>query len=387
MKNNHMNFAVKIVLLGFFIILSNCSKKEAGQAPPPEVEVIQVIQKDVPIFREFVGQAYGLEDIPIRARVEGFLEEIAFDEGTRVSKGQLLYRIDAQPFKAEEAAQEQRVAEAQTYLVNATNELRRYEPLVKINAVSQSDYDAALASKEAAEASLKAAEANLEMARINLSYTRIMSPIDGLIGKTNARVGEFVGRSPNPVILNTVSRISTIRVQFFLPETAYLTIARMTDMDNVETPPDDRAERSNVELILADGTLYSEKGNIDFIDRNVDIGTGSLLVQASFPNPDRILRPGMYTKVKIELANLEGALLVPQRCVTELQGQYSVYTVDAGNVVQARKIKASERIGDLWLVEEGLTPDDRVVVTGIQSVAAGVTVNPTTVEFESQTNQ
>ena len=387
MKNNHVNFTVKIVLLGFIIMLSNCIKKEAGQAPPPEVEVIQVIQKDVPIFREFVGQAYGLEDIPIRARVEGFLEEIAFDEGTRVSKGQLLYRIDAQPFKAEEAAQEQRVAEAQTYLVNATNELRRYEPLVKINAVSQSDYDAALASKEAAEASLKAAEANLEMARINLSYTRIMSPIDGLIGKTNARVGEFVGRSPNPVILNTVSRISTIRVQFFLPETAYLTIARMTDMDNVETTPDDRTERSNVELILADGTLYSEKGNIDFIDRNVDIGTGSLLVQASFPNPDRILRPGMYTKVKIELANLEGALLVPQRCVTELQGQYSVYTVDAGNVVQARKIKASEKIGDLWLVEEGLTPDDRVVVTGIQSVAAGVTVNPTTVEFESQTNQ
>ena len=382
-----MNFAVKIVLLGFIIILSNCSKKEAGQAPPPEVEVIQVIQKDVPIFREFVGQAYGLEDIPIRDRVEGFLEEIAFDEGTRVRKGQLLYRIDAQPFLQEVAGQQSRVAEAETYLVNATNELRRYEPLVKINAVSQSDYDAALASKEAAEASLKAAEANLEMARINLSYTRIMSPIDGLIGKTHARVGEFVGRSPNPVILNTVSRISTIRVQFFLPETAYLTLARMTDMDNVEAPPDDREERSNVELILADGTLYGEKGNIDFVDRNVDIGTGSLLVQASFPNPDRILRPGMYTKVKLELTNLKGALLVPQRCVTELQGQYSVFTVDAENTVQTRQIKASEKIGDLWLVEEGLTPDDRVIVTGIQSVAAGITVNPTTVEFESQTNQ
>jgi len=387
MKNNHLNFAVKIVLLGFIVLLSTCTQKESGQAPPAEVEVIQVIQKDVPIFREFVGQAYGLEDIPIRARVEGFLEEIAFDEGTRVKKGQLLYRIDAQPFMQEVAAQQSRVAEAETYLVNATNELRRYEPLVKINAVSQSDYDAALASKEAAEASLKAAEANLEMARINLSYTRIMSPIDGLIGKTNARVGEFVGRSPNPVILNTVSRISTIRVQFFLPETAYLALARMVDMDNVETPPDDREERSNVELILADGTLYSEKGNIDFVDRNVDISTGSMLIQASFPNPDRILRPGMYTKVKLELTNLEGALLVPQRCVTELQGQYSVYVVDAENVVQARQIKASEKIGDLWLVEEGLSRDDRVIVTGIQTVAAGVTVNPTLVEFQSQTNQ
>jgi membrane fusion protein (multidrug efflux system) len=299
-----------------------------------------------------------------------------------------LYRIDAQPFEAEVAAQQSNVAEAQTYLVNAQNELARYEPLVKINAVSQSDYDAALASKEAAEAALDAAKANLEMARINLSYTRIKSPIDGLIGKTNARVGEFVGRSPNPVILNTVSNISQIRIQFFISETGYLAIARtLPDMEDVESRSDDRDVRANVELILADGSPYDELGGIDFVDRNVDPTTGSMLVQASFDNPRRILRPGMYTKVKIELGTAENALLVPQRCVMELQGQNSVFVVNEENVVQARRVETSEKIGDLWLIEEGLNPGEKVVIDGLQKVASNLKIVPVLVEFESQTNQ
>lgn len=387
MKRNKFNITILLVIFGYAVILSSCNNKEAGQATPPDVEVVNVIQKDVPIYREFVGQAFGLQDIPIRARIEGFLEEIAFDEGTRVKKGQLLYRIDAQPFLAEEASQKSKVAEAETYLVNATNELRRYEPLVKINAVSQSDYDAALASKEAAEASLEAAEANLEMARIQLSYTRILSPINGLIGKTNARVGEFVGRSPNPVILNTVSKIETIRVQFFLPETDYITLARIMDMEALEEKPTDREDRVDIQLILADGSLYDEIGHIDFIDRNVDTSTGSMLVQASFPNHNSLLRPGMYTKVKIELAVAEDALLVPQRCITELQGQYSVYIVDENNAVQARQVKATIKIDDLWLIEEGLQKEDKVIISGLQKVAAGAQVNPTLVEFESKSNQ
>lgn len=376
-----------ILLIGILISISSCSEQKKMQMPPPEVEIVQVIQKDIPIYREFVGQAYGLQDIPIRARVDGFLEEINFDEGTRVKKGQLLYKIDAQPFLAEVASQQSKVAESETYLVNARNELARYEPLVKINAVSKSDYDAALASKEAAEASLEAAKANLELSEINLSYTEIRSPIDGLIGKTEARVGEYVGKSPNPVILNVVSKIETIRVQFFLPETAYITLARVVEMDNVEKRPDERDERSNVALILADGSLYEEKGNIDFIDRNIDTSTGSMLVQASFPNSQRMLRPGMYTKVKLELTTMEDMLLIPQRCVTELQGQYSVYVVDNENKVQPRTVVATEKIGDLWMIEEGLEPEDRVILTGIQKVRSGVVVVPTLVEFESQTNQ
>jgi len=304
-----------------------------------------------------------------------------------VNKGQLLYKIDPQPFLAEEAAQEQRVAEAQTYLVNATNELNRYEPLVKINAVSQSDYDAALASKEAAEASLKAAEANLRLAQINLSYTVIRSPIDGLIGKTEADVGEYVGKEPNPVILNTVSKIREVRIRFFLPETDYIALARQVDMREAQKRPEERKTKTNVELILADGTLYEERGYIDYVDRNVDASTGSMLVQARFPNPNDILRPGMYTKVRITLDTAESAMLVPQRCVIELQGQYSVYIVDESNTVSARQVEATQRIGDLWLIEEGLKPDDKVILTGLQKVTAGVTANPTLVEFESKANQ
>lgn len=384
---NYCGVTLMLAVSGPFFF-SSCSENGKLNVAPPEIQVIEVISRDVPIYREFVGQTYGLQDIPIRARVEGFLEEIAFEEGTRVRKGQLLYRIDAQPFQAEVAAQKSKVAEAQTYLVNAQNELNRYEPLVKINAVSKSDYDAALASKEAAEASLEAAKANLELSEINLSYTNIRSPIDGIIGKTEARVGEFVGRSPNPVILNTVSRISRIRVQFFISETTYLAFTRqIPDMDNVENPQAERKERRNVELILADGSVYQETGNIDFIDRNIDPMTGSMLVQASFDNPDRILRPGMYTKVKIQLGIVEDALLVPQRCVMELQGQNSVYVVDEENKVQTRQVIAIEKIGDLIGIEEGLKAGERVVIDALQKVASGTTVNPVIVEFESQTNQ
>jgi len=388
MKKNTFYLTALMVVIGYIYVLTSCNNRKAGQAPPPDIKVLNVIQQDVPLYREFVGQAYGLMDIPIRARVEGFLEEIAFQEGSNVKKGQLLYRIDAQPFLAEVAAQQSKVAEAETYLVNAKNELARYEPLVKINAVSKSDYDAALASKDAAEATLKAANANLEMARIKLSYTRILAPIDGLIGKTLAQVGEFVGRSPNPVILNTVSNISRIRVQFFISETSYLALTRVIpSMDSVVETRDERDIRSNVELILADGTHYEELGKIDFIDRNIDPMTGSMLVQASFDNPKSILRPGMYTKVKIQLEIEKNALLVPQRCVMELQGQNSVYVVNKENKVQARKVTATEKIGDLWLIEEGLNPGDMVVIDAIQKVASDLTVNPVIVEFESQTIQ
>ena len=380
-------FYLSLLAIGTFALLISCKESVKQTAPPPEVEVTNVIVQDVPIYREFVGQAYGLQDIPIRARVDGFLEAINFEEGTRVEKGRLLYRIDAQPYEAEVASMQQKVAEALSYLTNAKNELARYQPLAEINAVSKSDLDAAIASRDAAQASYEAAKANLDLAKINLSYTQIRSPINGLIGKTEARVGEYVGKSPNPVILNVVSKTETIRVQFFLPETGYIALARVVDMENVERRPEERDERAVVELILADGSLYEEKGNVDFIDRNVDASTGSILVQASFPNPESILRPGMYAKVKLELDVAEGALLIPQRCVTELQGQYSVYIVDDNNSVQARQVKASEKLGDLMLVEEGLNPSDKVVLTGLQKVAAGVTVNPKLVEFQSATNQ
>lgn len=372
------------------LLFLSCANEDKKVAPPPEISVVNVIQRDTPIYEEFVGQLFGLKDIPIRARVEGFLEKIEFNEGRAVEKGQLLYVIDAQPFLAEVAAKKSDLAQANTLLVNAQNELERYEPLAKVNAVSKSDLDAALASRDAAISSVDAAKANLELAEINLSYTNIKSPIYGLIGKTEAREGEFVGKSPNPVILNTVSRIDTMRVQFFLTEASYLRIAKEFVLSKgKDIEEETRAHEESgykLELILSDGSIYDEKGKIDFINRNVDPKTGSMLIQAHFPNPNRILRPGLYAKVKVEMAFVEDALLIPSRCVVELQGKYSVMLVTDSNTVESRSIKLGGSQGDLVIVNEGLSSQDRVVLEGLQKTGSGTKIKPVTVEFDSKIN-
>jgi membrane fusion protein (multidrug efflux system) len=378
------------ILVGLLLISAvSCNTEQTKTPPHPDIPVINVIQKEIPIYREFVGQVYGLLDIPIRARVEGYLEGIHFQEGRRVKKGQLLYNIDSQPFRAEVAAQESKLAEAKTYLVNAENELERYKPLAEINAVSKSDLDAAQARKDAAVSSVEAAEANLELAKINLGYCSIKSPIDGLIGKTEAKEGEFVGREPNPVILNTVSKIESMRVQFFITEGEYLTLVKELQLENQENPSKatESRQNNNMELILADGSTYEYKGNFDFIDRNIDTSTGSIMIQTLFPNPKGLLRPGMFAKVRVRFETVPDAILVPQRCVIELQGQYSVYLVDAEGVVKTQPVKATEKIGDFWLIEEGLKPTDRVVLEGIQKVRSDMKINPVLEEFHSQTNQ
>lgn len=387
MKINYYS-QISIVLLGGFLFLTSCKEKGPVTGPAPEIQVIKAIKKDVPLKRDFVGQIYGFQDIPIRARAEGYLEGVHFEEGFAVKKGQLLYTIDAQPYIEAVASKESNVAEAQTYLVNAENELARYKPLAEINAVSKSDLDAAQASRDAAEASLEAANANLRMAEINLSYTKILSPINGLIGKTEARTGEFVGREPNPVILNVVSDIKKTRVEFFLTEAEYLTIARefnQTVADDGTINRDHPQNSNNLELILADGTTYEEKGSVEFLGRAIDANTGSILVQASFNNQKGLLRPGMYAKVRVEFEVAKDAILVPQKCVTELQGQYSVYVIEEGNVVKSRQVKIGGALGDLQLITEGLEENEMIVIDGLQKVATGMVISPVVTEFKSQT--
>ncbi len=380
-------------VLSVFIIVStissSCEEKTTQKALPPEIQVINVIQKDVPIYDYFVGQVYGQEDISINARVEGFLTGIHFVEGSRVKKGTLLYSIDPEPFKAAVAGEKSKVAEAQTRLVNAENELARYKPLAEINAVSKSDLDFAQASRDASEAALEAAKASLRMAEINLSYTKIKSPITGFIGKTQARVGEFVGRNPNPVILNTVSTVENIRVQFFLTETQYLALAREIRAiydQNDETNKRPNTDKVELTLILSDGSTHPYSGTIDFINREVDATTGAILIQATFPNPDLILRPGQFARVKIKIKEEKGALLVPQRCVTELQGQFSVFVVNAENKIESRQIKIAEKFGDYYISSEGLEPSDKIVLEGLQKVGSGMEVVPVVTEFKSQIN-
>jgi len=365
------------------LVLFSCSKKEdqQKQPPPPQVTVVVTQAKDVPIFQEFVGQIYGFKDIAIRARVEGFLEGIHFEEGSRVEKGALLYTLESQPFEADVAAKMSRVAEANTRRAKAKSDLDRIEPLAKENAVSQSDLDSAVAQHDASIESVKAAKANLRASNIQLGYTKIYSPIFGIIGKTKAKVGDFVGLSPNPVILNTVSRIDTVLVEFFITETQYLQVARHL-LSKVE-PAVQNARKENLELILADGSLYDHKGKVDFVDRDVDPTTGAILVQSSFPNPQELLRPGQFAKVKALVKVVKDGILIPQRCVVELQGLYSVYVVGDGDKIQTRNVKVGPKIKQFWLITEGLKPGEHVVYEGLQRVKDGAVVNPTIKKIES----
>lgn len=378
-----MKFRKRIVplLLVLSLIIFACEKpKVAPQAPPPtEVSVYTTKAEDVPIYQTYVGQAYGAKDIAIRARVEGFLKEIHFKEGSVVSEGDLLYIIDSQPFEAEVASKRGLEAEANTMLVKAKRDLDRYRPLAAKKAVSQSDLDGAEAAYEAAQASVEAAQANVRAAQIQLGYTKLYSPIHGIIGKTMAKVGDFVGREPNPIILNTVSNTDTILVEFFLAENQYLGLARHV-IENRKNP--EKEEKPTIQLILSDGSLYPHMGVTNFLDREIDPTTGAILVQVSFPNPDNLIRPGQFAKLKIKIWDMKDGVLIPQRSVTELQGRNRVLVVDDQNTVVERPVKLGPTVDNFWLVMEGLKPGEKVIYEGLQKVRDGVIVAPKETQVE-----
>ncbi len=380
------NWPIGVLLATSTLLFSACGEK----APPavqaaPQITAVTAEQKTVPLVKEFVGEVLGRADIPIRARVDGYLEQIHFREGRRVKKGQLLYSIDDQPFREDVNAAESQVAEARVFATNANNELQRYEPLIKIKAVSQSDYDAAKSNKEAADESVKAAEAALELAKIKLGYCSIKSPIDGVIGKTEAEVGEYVGRSPNPVILNTVSQIDSIRVQFFLTESDYLAIARenLEERENTHEEPNPRHD-SDLRLILSDGSQFTEKGTVNFINRNIDQATGAILVQTSFANPRGLIRPGQFAKVRANMDVIENAVLIPQRCVMETQGRNAVFLIQDDNTVTRTKVVLGPTYLDYYVVLEGVSPTDKIALDGLQRMRDGMTVDYELKDFNSQ---
>lgn len=383
-----MKFTNKLVILicCCAVFLVACSdNKPQEQPPPPQVTVVRTVAQKVPLYQEFVGQTQGFKDIAIQARVEGFLEGIFFEEGTQVKAGDLLYTLESQPFEEQVIAKMSRVAEAKTMLAKAKGDLERIRPLAATKAVSQSDLDTAEAVYEAAGAALQATQADLRAARIQLGYTKIHSPIDGIIGKTQAKVGDLVGSGPDSATLNVVSQIDPILVQFFITESQYLQVIRRY---TAQSPGNGTAEsRQSLELILIDGSVYEHTGKFDFIGREVDPASGAILVQASFANPDQILRPGQFAKVKAQSDIIEKAILVPQRCVSELQGTYSVFVVSPDNKVQRRQIQVGPKMGAFWLVTDGLQPGERVVYEGLQRVDEESIVKPIEKEIESINNE
>jgi membrane fusion protein (multidrug efflux system) len=364
-----------MVILG----MPGCVEKKT-QLQPPDIPVYEVKLTTIPLTSDFVGQTYGYYDIAVRARVEGFLEGMHFQEGSHVRKGQLLYTIDPQPFEADVAEQKSRVAQAETRLVKAENDLKRIRPLAELNAVSQRDLDAAVAERDAAESEVDAAKANLRQANIRLGYTLVKAPVSGIIGITEAKVGDFVGREPNPVVLNAVSRIDTILVRFSITETQFLRLVRFEEEQDTLDINDDLDLGLN--LILADGSTYEHAGKIDFTDRQVDPTTGTLLIQASFPNPDEILRPGQFARIRALVMILTDAIMIPQRCINEIQGIYQVFVVNENNEIETREVKTLRKKGNMWIISEGLSVGDKIVLEGLQQARSGMKIHPVVQEFE-----
>jgi membrane fusion protein (multidrug efflux system) len=367
-------------------LLAACGAEAPPAAKPPEIEVFEVVARDTRITQDFVGQTRGSTDIPIRARVEGFLESRNFSEGRAVTKGQLLYTIDPRQFNAKVVEAQGRLAESRTMLAKARADLARIKPLAEMKAVSQQDLDASVAQRDAALGSVQATEAQVDLANIELGYTRVHSPIDGFIGISQAEVGEFVGAAPNPVVLNFVSLTDPIRVRFSINERDYLRLSRAMAKrrrQGREITAQERAEL-DVELILADGSIHSHKGEIVASDAAMNPDTGTFTFEADFANPDAIVIAGQFARVRMAVENRRDALLIPQRAVAELQGNFRVFAVDEDGAVQMKEVKLGPQVGRMMIVESGLAAGDRVAIEGLLGLKDGATVQPKVVGFDQQ---
>jgi len=370
----------RALLTAALAALTACSEPPPPPPPPPpDVQIAQVLQRDVPVYTEAIGQTRGSQEIEVRARVAGMLETVDFQEGSYVRKGQLLYSIDPREYEANVEQAKGNLARAIADQARYDQDVARYKPLVDQNAIPRQTYETAVAQAEAAKAGVEAARAAVARTELDVEYTKVYSPTDGIVGKTEVNPGNLVGRGES-TLLTRISRVDPIHVRFSIAERDYLALVRRRQAG--EAGP--AAEEDAFELILADGSLYPHRGRMAFADRLVDPTTGTLLIDVAFPNPDRIIRPGQYGRVRIAIDTKRNAILVPQKSVQELQATYSVAVVKSDNTVEMRQVTTGPRVGNLWVIENGLNPGDRVVVEGLQKVRPGVTVNPTVVTIEDE---
>jgi RND family efflux transporter MFP subunit len=404
--NNRIKTWVAVFMIQAALAVSGCKKETVKAASPPEVQVVKVEQRDIPVYREWIGTLDGLVNAAIRAQVTGYLLTQNYAEGSFVRKGQLLFEIDPRPFQAAVNRAEGQLAQAngqlgqskaqllqaQAQLVSAEAgqqrtqlDVDKYVPLAKQQAVTQQELDNSLqnnlsskAQVEAAKAqvetskaqiqasiaAVEAAQAAVETEKLNLGFTRLVSPIDGIAGVAQIQIGNLVSPTANAV--TTVSTLDPIKVNFTVSEQEYVSFTRL----------DRPMERLEFELILGDGSVYSHKGKFGFVDRQVNQNTGAIQLTALFPNPGNALRPGQYGKVRAAPETIHGALLIPQPAVSELQGIYQVAVLDAANKVSVEKVRVGDRVGSMWVIREGLKPGQRVVVEGVQKAAPGTTVSP-----------
>jgi RND family efflux transporter MFP subunit len=406
---NSAALAAGLILAVLTLVASGCARTTsaaAGAPPPPDVEVAVVQQKDMPIEREWIGTLDGLVNAAIKAQASGYLLTQNYAEGSFVRKGQALFDIDPRPLQAaadqaigQLAQANAQLAQARAGLVQSQAQLLsaeanqrkaqmdedRYIPLAQQQAITQQDLDNARQSNqslqaqvaaakaqvetgkaqiEAAQAGVTAAAAAVETAKVNLGFTKLISPIDGIAGAATTQVGNLVGPASNAV--TTVSTLDPIKANFTVSEQEYLSLTRT----------DSVLRRLQLELVLADGSIYGQKGRFSFADREVNANTGAIQLTALFPNPGNKLRPGQYGKVRAAIGVRTGALLVPQRSVTDTQGSYMVAVVEPNNTIRFSAVKVGDRIGSDWVIEEGLKPGERVVTDGLFKIRPGAPVNP-----------
>jgi membrane fusion protein, multidrug efflux system len=367
----------------------------ASPAAPPNVQVALVEQRDVPVYGEWIGTLDGLVNADVRAQVTGYLLRQDYQEGAFVRKGQLLFQIDPRPFQAALDQAAGQLAQAKAMLANAQAvqgrtqlDVNRYTPLAREQAASQQDLDnavqnnlAAIASIETAKAQIRTYEAAVETARINLEFTRLAAPIDGIAGQALLQVGALVNPSSGPV--TSVSTVNPIKVYFTVGEPQYLAWRRRFPTEASRLEAD---KNLHLRLILADGSIYPHEGTFFFADRQVNESTGAIRLAGLFPNPENVLRPGGYAKVRAVIRTQQAALVVPQRAVSEIQGGYQVAVVDSDDKIAIRNVKVGDRVDSLWVVTEGLNPGDRVVVEGIQKARSGAHVNPSYFSADAKGN-
>jgi membrane fusion protein (multidrug efflux system) len=370
-----IQFAPSVCFALVALSFNSCGGEESKPAAPAarEVSVAAVERRDVPIVMEFTGQTKGAVDAEVRARVDGIIQEIHFAEGKEVKEGQLLYSIDPAPLRAKVAEAKAGVAAAQTQLDKAESDLKRAKPLAAMKAISARDLDAAVAAEGTARSAVDAAKASLDAAELELGYASVTAPISGVIGLTKAKVGEYVGKAPNPVVLNTISQLDPIHVRVPVSEKDFLFFARQR-----QAAQDAGLERKKaaLELVLADGAAYPKHGQVESKDRQIDPQTGSLMIEASFPNPDKFLVPGQFAKIRVIAETRHGALVVPKQALRELQGQYQVVVVKSDNTVETRTVQAGPTVGNLQIVESGVSENEQVATEGLQWLKSGLLVTP-----------
>lgn len=372
-----MNKIYSLLVLSLVFAMPSCKKEAAPEAKPLEVPVVQVSGQDVRIESEYTGETFGQSDIQINPRVDGIIESLNFKEGTVVTKGQLLYTIDPLPYKAKVSQSEGALAESQAGMAKAKSDLDMITPLAKMNAVSQRELVFAKSSYNASVAQIKASQASLENARIELGYCRITAPITGLIGISKVRVGDYV--RPGAIsILNTISDLGDVRVRFTISEQEYLRLYREVNKKDSQL----KGAGQSISLKLSDGSMYPQLGKVSFADRQVDPSTGAMTFEASFPNPDRLLRPGQFVKIGVVTDIRKNAIVIPQRAVIESQGIFQVYVLDKDNKVQMKIVTPGPAYKNGYVIEDGLKAGDKIAIGGTSLLRNGNVIVPKVTNWE-----